>query len=61
MLYLTQDPTLSAVFSGTTQIYSAFTDLLVLCGRIISVFHGEELSAGTKALGKVGLSRCMLL
>ena len=34
----------SAVFSCTTRVYGAFTDLLVLHGRIISVFRGEELS-----------------
>ena len=42
--YLPRDPTPSAVFSRTPRVYSAFTDLLVLRGRIISVFRGEELS-----------------
>ena len=51
MLYLPQDPTPSAVFYHTTRVYGAFTDLLVLRGRIISVLRGEK-----KALGKVGLS-----
>ena len=44
MLYLPQDPTPSAVFSHTTRVYGAFTDLLVLRVRITSVFRGEELS-----------------
>ena len=39
-----RDPILIAVFSRTTRVYGGFTDLLVLHGRIISVFHGEELS-----------------
>ena len=33
MLYLPQDHTPSAVFYRTTQVYGAFTDLLVLRGR----------------------------
>ena len=33
MLYLPRDPTLNAVFYRTTQVYGAFTDLLVLRGR----------------------------
>ena len=33
MLYLPQDHTPSAVFYCTTQVYGAFTDLLVLHGR----------------------------
>ena len=56
VLYLPRDPTPSAVFSLSTRVYGDFTGLLVLRGRIISVFRGEE-----KALGKVGLLRCMLL
>ena len=46
MLYLPRNPTPSAVFYRTTRVYSAFTDLLVLRGRIISVFRGEENSDG---------------
>ena len=33
MLYLPRDHTSSAVFYRTTQVYGAFTDLLVLRGR----------------------------
>ena len=33
MLYLPQDHTPRAVFYRTTQVYGAFTDLLVLRGR----------------------------
>ena len=33
MLYLPQDHTPNAVFYRTTQVYGAFTDLLVLRGR----------------------------
>ena len=33
MLYLPRDPISSAVFYCITQIYNAFTDLLVLHGR----------------------------
>ena len=46
MLYLPQDPTLCAVFYHTARVYGAFTDLLVLHGRIIginSVICCEEL------------------
>ena len=34
MLYLPRDPTPSAAFHRTAQVYGAFTDLLGLCGRI---------------------------
>ena len=37
MLYLPRDPTPSAVFYRTARVYGAFTDLLVLRGRIIGV------------------------
>ena len=46
MLYLPRNLTPSAVFYRTTRVYGAFTDLLVLRGRIISVFRGEENSDG---------------
>ena len=39
-----RDPIPIAVFSRITRVYGGFTDLLVLHGRIISVFRGEELS-----------------
>ena len=37
MLYLSRDPTPSAVFFCTSRVDSALTYLLFLCGRIISV------------------------
>ena len=39
MLYLLQDSTPSAVFYSTTQVYSVFTDLLSLRGRITKKIH----------------------
>ena len=41
MLYFLRDPTPSAVFYRTTQVYGAFTDLLVLCGRINKYFCSD--------------------
>ena len=38
MLYLPRDPTPSAVFYRTARVYGAFTDLLVLRGRISKYF-----------------------
>ena len=59
MLYLPRDPTPSAVFSRTARVYGAFTDLLVLHGRIIGVIQCNSLCM------KVGLLLnapwCMLL
>ena len=43
VLYLPQDPTPSAVFSRTAQVHGAFTDLLVLRGRIIGVILCDSL------------------
>ena len=36
VLYLPQDPTPSAVFYCTTQVYGAFIDLLVCVGGLIA-------------------------
>ena len=41
VLYLLRDPTPSAVFYRTTQVYGAFTDLLVLCGWINKYFCSD--------------------
>ena len=40
---LPRDPTLSAVFYCTARVYGAFTDLLVLRGRIIGVIQYNSL------------------
>ena len=42
-IHLPRDPTPSAVFSRTARVYGAFTDLLVLCGRIIGVIQCNSL------------------
>ena len=39
VLYLPRDPTPNAVFYRTARVYGAFTDLLVLRGRIIGVIQ----------------------
>ena len=59
MLYLPRDHTPSAVFYRTTQIYSAFTDLLVLRGRtdyfdsiLDCYFHPSVLAALTEWIHK---------
>ena len=41
MLYLTQEPTSSTVFSHTSQVNSALTDLLLSIGKISSSGNNE--------------------
>ena len=53
MLYLPQDPTPSAVFYRTARVYGAFTDLLVLRGRISKYFCSD--SSGAMLLGRLVL------
>ena len=53
MLYLPRDSTPSAVFYRTARVYSAFTDLLVLRGRISKYFCSD--SSGAMLLGRLVL------
>ena len=43
VLYLPLNPTPHAVFYHTARVYGAFTDLLVLRGRIIGVIQCDSL------------------
>ena len=53
VLYLPRDPTLSAVFYRTARVYGAFTDLLVLLGRISKYFCSD--GSGAMLLGRLVL------
>ena len=43
MLYLSRDPTTSAVFSRTSRVNGALTDLLCCVGGLAVLFRCEEL------------------
>ena len=54
MLYLPQDPTLSAVFYRTTQVYGAITGLLVFVGKLNAYGLNWAWESGfTKMLNKL--------